>query len=84
VNLNKEALSSDKGLNDVLKMHFDVLINLELKIIVDQIRSLNKSIAELEETISKEGQKLEGHRNLTSIKGIGGSAVAFSCQSSAI
>ena len=72
VNLNKEALSSDKGLNAVLKMHFDVLINLELKIIVDQIRSLNKSIAELEETISKEGQKLEGHRNLTSIKGIGG------------
>ena len=72
VNLNKEMLSSDKGLNAVLRMHFDVLINLELKIIVDQIRSLNKSIAELEETISKEGQKLQGHKNLTSIKGIGG------------
>jgi len=72
VNLNKETLSSDKGLNAVLKMHFDVLINLEIKIIVDQIRSLNKSIAELEETISNEGQKLEGHKNLTSIKGIGG------------
>ena len=53
-------------------MHFDLLVNLELKIIVEQIRSLNKSIAELEETIGKQGQKLEGHKNLTSIKGIGG------------
>ncbi len=47
-------------------------MSLELKLIVDQIRSLNRSIAELEETIDKEGQKLEGHKNLTSIKGIGG------------
>jgi transposase len=31
-----------------------------------------KSIAELEETIGKEGQKLEGYKSLTSIKGIGG------------
>ncbi|HEX3880562.1 MAG TPA: transposase [Bryobacteraceae bacterium] len=34
--------------------------------------SLNQSIAELEQTIGKEGQKLEGHKNLTSIKGIAG------------
>jgi hypothetical protein len=47
-------------------------VNLELKIIIEQIRSLNQSITELEETIGKEGQKLEGHKNLTSIKGIGG------------
>ena len=72
VNLNKESLSSEKGLKAVLEMHFDLLVNLELRIIVDQIRSLNKSIAELEETIGKQGQKLEGRRNLTSIKGIGG------------
>jgi transposase len=72
VNLNKESLASEKGLKAVLEMHFDLLVNLELKIIVDQIRSLNKSIAELEEAIGKEGQKLEGHKNLTSIKGIGG------------
>ena len=53
-------------------MHFDLLVDLELKIIVEQIRSLNKSITELDETISQEGQTLEGHKNLTSIKGIGG------------
>ena len=72
VNLHKESLSSEKGLKAVLEIQFDRLVNLELKIIVDQIRGLNKSIAELEETIGREGQKLEGHKNLTSIKGIGG------------
>src|SRR3982750_3803511 len=72
VNLRKESLASEKGLRAVLELHFDLLVNLELKIIVDQIRSLNKSIAELEEAIGKQGQKLEGHKNLTSIKGIGG------------
>lgn len=71
-NLKKEALTSDKGLRAVLEMPFDVLVNVELKIIVDQIRSLNKSIVELEKTITKEGEKLKGHTNLTSIKGIGG------------
>ena len=72
INLDKESLSSEKGLKAVLEIRFDLLVNLELRIIVDQIRSLNKSIAELEETISKESQKLGGHKNLTSIKGIGG------------
>ena len=65
-------MASEKGLKAVLDMHFELLVNLELKIIIDQIRSLNKSIAELEETIGQEGQKLQGHKNLTSIKGIGG------------
>jgi len=72
VNLGKESLSSEKGLRAVLAIDFDPLIQLEIKIIVEQIRSLNKSIAELEETIAKEGTKLKGHSNLTSIKGIGG------------
>ena len=39
--------------------------------IVEQIRSLNKSIAELEKTIGEEGSKLAGHQGLSSIKGIG-------------
>ena len=53
-------------------MPFDPLVNLELKIIMDQIRSLNKSVAGLEETMGKEGQQLEGHKDLTNIQGIGG------------
>jgi transposase len=72
VNLNKESLGSEKGLQAVLEMHFEMLVHLELEIIVDQIRSLNQSVAKLEATIRSEGQKLEGHKNLTSIKGIGG------------
>ena len=43
----------------------------ELQVIVEQIRGLNQSIAKLEQTIRDRGQKLKGHRNLTSIKGIG-------------
>jgi transposase len=71
INLEKEALSSEKKLREVLAMRFDAMIRIELKVIVEQIRSLNQSIAELEKTIGEEGSKLEGHKNLTSIKGIG-------------
>jgi transposase len=71
INLDKEALSSEKKLNEVMAMQFDPMIRIELKVIVEQIRSLNQSIAELEKTITEEGQKLKGHKNLTSIKGIG-------------
>jgi transposase len=56
INLQRETLSSKKALARVL---------------VDQIRSLNSSIAELEELIEEEGSKLAGHKNLVSIKGIG-------------
>ncbi len=51
------------------RAQFDVLVELELKILVQQIRSLNHSIAELEETIRRESQKLDGHKNLTSHQG---------------
>jgi transposase len=71
INLAKEALSSEKTLGGVLELSFDAIVQLELRVIVEQIRGLNKSIAELEKTIGEEGSKLEGHKNLTSIKGIG-------------
>jgi transposase len=71
INLKKEALSAEKTLDEILAMPFDAMVAIELKVIIDQIRSLNQSIAELEKTIADEGRKLEGHKNLTSIKGIG-------------
>ena len=71
INLAKEALSSEKKLAEVLTLPFDQIVRIELRVIVDQIRSLNRSIAELEKTIAEEGSKLEGHKSLTSIKGIG-------------
>jgi transposase len=71
INLAKEALSSEKALSGVLKMRFDEMVELELQVIVEQIRGLNRSIDRLQQTIEDRGQKLKGHRNLTSIKGIG-------------
>jgi transposase len=71
LNLAREALSSEKKLAEVLELPFDEIVRIELRVIVEQIRSLNKSIAELEKTIGEEGSKLEGHKCLSSIKGIG-------------
>jgi transposase len=71
INLAKEALSSEKKLDEVLALPFDELVRTELRVIVAQIRSLNQSIRELEKTITEEGAKLEGHKNINSIKGIG-------------
>ena len=48
VNLGKESLASEKGLRAVVEARFDVLVDLELKILVEQIRALNRSIEELE------------------------------------
>jgi transposase len=80
INLRKESLASGVGLDRVLGMTFDAIVETELRVIVGQIRALNQSIAELENTIKTEGAKLPGHRNLKSIKGIGdlGAAVLLS------
>lgn len=48
INLAKEALSSEKKLKEVLALLFDSVVQVELGVIIEQIRSLNKSIAELE------------------------------------
>jgi transposase len=77
LNLPKEALSSEKRLNQVLSLPFDELMLVELRVIVDQIRSLNKSIAQLDRTIAEASSELEGHTSLTSIKGIGATTSAI-------
>jgi transposase len=71
INLEREALSSEKKLQEILAMRFDAMVKVELEVIIEEIRSLNQRIAKLEKTITEEGSKLEGHQNLTSIKGIG-------------
>jgi transposase len=77
LNLAKEALSSDKKLAEVLELPFDEVVRVELRVIVDQIRSLKKSIAELDQAIAKASSELEGHTSLTSIKGIGATTSAI-------
>jgi transposase len=71
IELEKEELSSEKGLTRALAMEVEELTRFELRVLVEQIRSLNHSIAELEKVIEQEGKKLKGYGNLTSIKGIG-------------
>jgi transposase len=71
INLKREALSSNKALERVLALPLSPLTAAEARVLVAQIRSLNGSIAELEELIEEEGPRLAGHQNLMSIKGIG-------------
>ncbi len=75
--MKREELSREKGLGKVLSFSFDLLVRTELQVLINQIRSLNESIAQLEETIRKEGPKQKGHKNLTSIKGIGSTSVSI-------
>jgi len=71
IHLKREALSSQKALEGVLVAQVSALVKIELRVLVDQIRSLSSSIAEVDELLEEEGQQLPGHANLTSIKGIG-------------
>lgn len=71
INLKREALSSRKALQRVLAIEASAVVQLELRILVEQITHLNGSIAEVETRIEEEGEQLPGHKNLTSIKGNG-------------
>jgi transposase len=71
IELKREALSSKIALERVLASPVSGMVQLELRVLVEQIRSLSESIAELDERLEEEGQQLPGYANLTSIKGIG-------------
>jgi transposase len=77
LNLPKEALSSEKRLAEALSLPFDEMLLVELRVIVDQIRRLNKSLGELDKAIAEASSELEGHTSLTSIKGIGATTSAI-------
>lgn len=67
----KETLTTEKGLKSIMAFDWDTIVKVELEVLADQIRALTKSIKRLDDDITKHGQKLKGHENLTSIKGIG-------------
>jgi transposase len=71
IELDKEAVASEKGLTAVLQYRVEGLAQIELEIIVEQIRSLNQSVARLHQVIEEAAKKLPGYSNVTSIKGIG-------------
>jgi transposase len=55
--LRREELSSDKALAEVLKFELDRVTMIEIEILVDQIRSLNRAISRLKKEITLEGEK---------------------------
>lgn len=67
----REIFGTEKGLDNLLTIDLDPSYQFEIRIIVDQIRSLNKSIGEIDKELSERGKKIDGHKNLTSITGIG-------------
>jgi len=67
----KELFSSDKALERVLDNDLDKASLFELRIVITEIRNLNKAIDEISNELKDRGSKLKGHKNLTSIKGIG-------------
>lgn len=56
---------------EILSLPFDAMVVLELRVIANQIRGLNQSVAQLEQAIAEASSELEGHSSLISIKGIG-------------
>lgn len=72
----KSSFGSAKGLRRALERSWDELTRAELEVIVFQIGSLNEGIKRLDRQLSAYGRQLSGHRNLTSIKGIGDKSAA--------
>lgn len=68
----REAFSSDKGLSRAMNAEgLSESARFEVEILVEQIRSLTASIKKIDGELTERGKSLKGHRNLTSIKGIG-------------
>ena len=72
--LKKESLSSEKGLQEVLKADLDATWHLEMEVLVEQIRHLNESISKFEGAIRDQGPK-PGWESITSIGPVGGTAL---------
>jgi len=69
--IKREQLSSEKGLAAVEVEPFDALVQVEIRVLVAQVRALNASIRELDQTIEASAENLKGYRSITSIKGVG-------------
>ena len=67
----KEIFGSKKGLERIFELELDDAYRFELRVIVEQIKGLTKSIDEITAELSKRGKKLKGFDNLTRITGIG-------------
>lgn len=71
IDTQREEFSSKQALRGVLKCKVDPIVKVELKVIVAQIENLEEGIKELDKELVEHGKNMEGHENITSIKGIG-------------
>lgn len=69
--MNKEFLSSEKSLEKVLNIDLSPTQRVKMEVLVEQIKSLNKSIAKIDEELKDRGKKMKGFKNITTIKEIG-------------
>jgi len=69
--LKKTTLASEKGLDKVLTEQWTAIEEIELEIILEQIRSLKAGIKKLDKAIEEEASQLEGYQSLVSMAGIG-------------
>ena len=65
-----EMFASEKGLEKVASMELETSYRFEVDLLVTEIRNLNQAIDKINEELKSRGQRIEGHKNLTSIKGI--------------
>lgn len=77
----KEELTTIRGLNKVQDIGREngcsPLALIQLGVLQEQIRSLNEGIKKLDAQIIEKGKTLDGHHNLSSIKGIGDKAATI-------
>lgn len=67
----REIFASEKGLERVFELGLDKAYEFELRIIVDQIKSLTVSIDQITEELTNRGKTMKGFDNLKRITGIG-------------
>ena len=77
IKLKKESLGSRKGLQQALTHKTEAISQLEMEIIVEQIKYLNDGIERLEKIIDAQAKQLKGYENMISIKGVGGKSAAI-------
>lgn len=66
----REAFTSEKTLDKILAFGLEDSYKFELGLIIQEIKNLNQSIDTINNELKDRGQKLNGHKNLTSIKGV--------------
>ena len=69
--------TSEKSFQRILALKINSSCQFEIGIIATQIKSLNEAIDKIGEELKSRSQHLPGHKNLTSIKGIGDAAATI-------